>query len=356
MIALSAPDAISPAVRRMRRFLFEPFEAGTFLKLCLVALVTEGFSGNFNHSWSRGHALHRQTTITTIPTVTTAGPWTTNHLTPAWFAGLAAIVAISIVVALVLFYLITRLRFAYFHCLVSNTREIGPGWRLYRSQATRFFWMNLAVGLCFAAVIAVLALAFAAQIFRVIHEAGGHPAVGPMLALILPAALGFVLMIVAAIAVDLILRDFLLPHYALDNATAGEAWTASWGRFRAEPGAFVGYGLLRIFLPLVAWVGIVMILILPMIFTVAAVAVVEIGIHAAFAHGTGALPAEGIALQVVIGVIAAALTLLVWVGAGGPLNTAVREYALVFYGGRYQRLGDLLGPLPAAGWTGPGVS
>jgi len=31
---------------------------------------------------------------------------------------------------------------------------------------------------------------------------------------------------------------------------------------------------------------------------------------------------------------------------GGPLSTGVREYALIFYGGRYQVLGDALYPPP----------
>jgi hypothetical protein len=33
---------------------------------------------------------------------------------------------------------------------------------------------------------------------------------------------------------------------------------------------------------------------------------------------------------------------------GGPLSTGLREYALIFYGGRYQALGNILYPPPAA--------
>jgi hypothetical protein len=47
MFALSAADAISPAVQRTRMFLFRPFRWGTYLKLCLVALITEGIGANF---------------------------------------------------------------------------------------------------------------------------------------------------------------------------------------------------------------------------------------------------------------------------------------------------------------------
>lgn len=342
MIPLSAPDAIAPALERMRGFLFRPFRLGTFLKLCLVALVTEGFGEHFRSSWQPSHR------VSTIHTAEAAGAWTPIGGL-AWVAGMTALAIAAIIVGFVIFYLITRLRFAYFHCLVYNTREIRPGWRLYRGQATRFFWMNVAVGICFFLVALVVALFFAGGIWQLFRSSGGHPPLGPMLALILPLIPLIFLFVAAAIAVDLILRDFMLPHYALENATAGQAWAEAWRRIRAEKGAFVGYGLLRVFLPLVAWVGIILILILPMILTVGAVAVIEIGIHAASAHAAGALPAEGIALQVVVGIVATALTALVWIGAGGPLNTAVREYALVFYGGRYQALGDRLAPSPVAG-------
>src|ERR1700758_4492378 len=50
MHAMSAADAISPAVLRTKDFLFRPFNWGTFLKLGLVALLTEGLGSNFNSS------------------------------------------------------------------------------------------------------------------------------------------------------------------------------------------------------------------------------------------------------------------------------------------------------------------
>jgi hypothetical protein len=46
MNVFSAADAIAPAISRTNRFLFHPFRLGTFLKLSLVAVITEGMSGN----------------------------------------------------------------------------------------------------------------------------------------------------------------------------------------------------------------------------------------------------------------------------------------------------------------------
>jgi hypothetical protein len=48
--------------------------------------------------------------------------------------------------------------------------------------------------------------------------------------------------------------------------------------------------------------------------------------------------------------------MLVGIAVGGPVSTAMREYALVFYGGRYQRLGEILYPPPPdAGLPAPGI-
>ena len=42
MQPISAVDAVSPAIERTREFLFRPFKWSTYLKLGLVAIITEG--------------------------------------------------------------------------------------------------------------------------------------------------------------------------------------------------------------------------------------------------------------------------------------------------------------------------
>ena len=343
MLVLSAADAVSPAIQRTITFLFRPFRLSTYLKLCLVAVVTEGFGGNFNFSGPAGHISKRGASFFPSPT-----------LTSGWIAVLVAISVVSIVIGCLLFYLITRLRFAYFHCLIHNTKEIGPGWRLYRAPATRFFWLNLVVGLCFLLAAALIALPFAAGFWRLLRDtpAGGHPDVGSMLALILPLIPIILLLVLAALAVDLILRDLMLPHFALENATADEAWSGAWTRIKAEKGGFFVYALLRVILPIVAVIGIFVVLILPAIVFIAAVVAVEVGIHVAISNAM-----IGIFFEVLAGLVAFGIALVVGIGVGGPVSTAIRQYALLFYGSRYQPLGDILFPPPPnVGLNAPGIA
>ena len=218
-------------------------------------------------------------------------------------------------------------------------REIRPGWHLYRDQARRFFWMNIVVGLCFFLAILVLALPFISGFWRIAQDthAGIQPHVGAIIALVLPIIPLILLLILAAFVTDIVLRDFMLPHYALENAALGQAWAAVWARIRSQKGPFFVYALLRIVLPIIGVILLFAILIIPGILFVAIVAGLEIGIHAAFGGG-------GAPLMILVGVVSFLIALVVGICFGGPLSTATREYALIFYGGRYQALGDILFP------------
>jgi hypothetical protein len=263
-----------------------------------------------------------------------------------WIAAAVAAVLLAILLCLVIFYLVTRLRFAFFHCLIHNSSEIRPGWRLYREQATRFFWLNLGVGFCFLLLVVLVALPFVAGFIRLFHETppGGPPDWGLLLSLVLPLIPILILLALVGVALDVILRDWMLPHYALEDATAGEAWQEVWDRITAEKSQFAVYALLRLILPVIATIGLFIVLLIPGLMVAGSVAAIVYAIHSAFADATGVSALIGILLQVFFGVVAFGYALLAGICLGGPVSTGVREYALIFYGGRYQALGDLLYP------------
>ena len=301
MHAMSAADAISPAVLRTKDFLFRPFRWGTFLKLGLVALITEGQGSNFRSSTPSSHGGGGSVL---------AGQGAMIHslsdIPPLWIAEGVAAILLAFVIAAAIFYLITRLRFAFFHCLVHNTKLIRPGWELYKEQSSRFFWLNIAVAVCFLLLVGLIAIPFAAGFWRVFHDMqpSGHPNIGLVIGLVLPLLPIIFLLMVTAIALDIIMRDWMLPHIALENASAGEAWNSVWARIKAEKGQFFAYALLRLILPIIASIAIFMILLIPGLVLAGAVAGVEFGIHSAFANSTGSASVAGIMLQVFFGVVA----------------------------------------------------
>jgi hypothetical protein len=337
MRAISAVDAVSLAIQRTREFLFRPFKWRTFLKLGLVAIVTEGLGSNM-HSSSHTNPSSGHGPMINSP----------SDIRPEWIVAIVAAVLLAIVVSIVIFYLGTRLRFAFFHCLIHNTKEIRPGWWLYGTQAMRFFWLNLAVGFCFLLLVGLAAIPFVAGFVRLYHETqqNGHPDIGLVLALLLPLIPIILLLALAGVVADLILRDCMLPHFALEDATAGEAWSEVWARIKAEKRQFLAYALLRVVLPTIAMVGLFIVLIVPGLALAGAYGAFEYGLHSAFADATGSAAVAGFLLQVFFGVVAFGFALLVSICLGGPLSTGVREYALIFYGGRYRALGDILYPRP----------
>jgi hypothetical protein len=337
MRAISAVDSVSLAVTRTKEFLFRPFTWGTYLKLGLVAIITEGLGGNMRSSTHGGQSSGHGPVINSL-----------SDIPAGWIAAIVAAVLVAIVLSIVVFYLITRLRFAFFHCLIHNTKEIRPGWWLYRDQAMRFFWLNVVVGFCFLLLVVLVALPFVAGFWRLFRETqqGGQLDVGLLLSLVLPLIPIILLLALAGIAAEVILRDWMLPHFALDNATAGEAWTRVRARIKAEKRQFFVYALLRVVLPLIAMVGLFILLIIPGLALVGSLAAVEYGLHSAFADATGAAAVTGVLLEVFFGVLAFGFALLASICLGGPVSTGIREYALLFYGGRYQALGDILYPPP----------
>ncbi len=349
MIVFSATEALSPAIERTRRLLFAPFRWGTFLKLCAVAVFTEGFGGNFNFS-GPSHSSHHSgnppsLTATGFSSSTLPTGLSPFSLTPGWIALIVVGVLLAIAISILLFYLITRLRFALFYCLAYQVKEIRPGWTLYREQANRFFVFNLVVGLIFM-VLMVLAIApFAVglvQVFRSTH-AGERFDFALFFSLFIPLFALFFVIVLLAIAVDIVLRDFMLPHFALEDASAGEAWAEVRTRIAAEKGSFFLYAVLRILLPIAASIALVMVMAIPMLIVFGILAAIFAGIHMML---TGGLAFAGIVLEGLIGLAAVAIGLFLAICFGGPLSLWVRNFALVFYGGRYPLLGDVLFPPP----------
>ena len=344
MKVLSASQAVSPAVERTVRFLFRPFQWATYLKLAAVACITEGFSANLGSS-------HQQSSW---PSGGAGAPF---HLSNELITLITLAVVACLAIGIFVFYLVTRLRFAFFHCLVRQTREIRPGWRLYRAQAMRFFKTSLLIWLLLLCIAVAVMLPFGFKFYDLYREVQVGGQLDPIRVLVLllvffPVAL---LLCLVVWAVDVMLRDFMLPHVALDDASVEEAWAAARGRIEAEKGKFFVYLLLRLLLPLVAGIALFLVLAIPLLIVFGILAVTAVGFHALLADATGVGAIIRVVCEVLFGIVGVGLGLLLAVSFVGPIATWIRNYALLFYGGRYRALGDLLDPPPppppADPWT-----
>jgi hypothetical protein len=300
-----------------------------------VACITEGFSAHLNSP--SGHNISPG-----------AGGWPTFHIPAEVIAAIVAALLLCLVIGIFVFYLITRLRFAFFHCLVHKTKVIRQPWALYRVQATRFFKASLVVWLCYLAILLMVLLPFLVTFFEVIKNAasGGQFEIGKFLLTLLPFIGIMIVLSLAGYLIEVVLHDFILPHLALEDSSFGDAWAAVRLRIGAEKGSFVFYFFLRAILPFVAMIAVLIVAAIPLLIVFGALGLAGMGFHAALASGTGLIAFFRIAIEIMFGVIGAGLGLLVAFSLGGPVATWVRNYALLFYGGRYATLGNMLYPTP----------
>jgi hypothetical protein len=337
MNSYSATQAISPAIDRTKRYLFHPFKWSTYLKLSVVACLTEGVSTGYNSNFNLPSGHHASSSSSSFPSFNLS-----SEVIVLIVIGVLACIAIGIYLS----YLIIRLRFAYFHCLAHQTKEIRPGWRLYRTQGMRYFIANLIIGLIFLFVLVLVALPFVFGFYRLYlsSQAGGPFNVGGVFLLLLPFIGIVICLCLVAYAVNAVLHDFILPHMALENLTVLQSWAVVKTRIGAEKGSFAMYLLMRMLVPMAAYIAVFIVMIIPLVIVIGILVLTGVGFHAAFEGATGVIAFIGIFIEVVLGLIGLAFVLLLGFGLGGPIATWIRNYALLFYGGRYQALGDILSP------------
>lgn len=345
MYAYSAADLISPAIKRTKWFLFQPFRWTTFLKLCAVSVLTEGVSGRLNFNTPGGHGSHTSSAPSAAPSGLPSAPF---GLSPMEIALIAAFTVLCIGLALVIFYLVTRLRFAMFHCLVYQTREIRPGWQIYEAQSWRFFLLSVAVGFVFLGLIIIATLPFIIGFYRMFRSAQPGDAfnLASFFSLFLPLIPVVIALLLIAIALHIILNDLMLPHMALENASAGTAWQQAWLHITSEKGGFLLYAFLRVVLPIAAIILAAIALIIPSLLVFGALGVSAAGLGVLIATASGVNKLLLILVEAIIFLAVITLAICLALCVGGPIGVGIRNYALLFYGGRYKALGDLLTPLP----------
>jgi hypothetical protein len=260
---------------------------------------------------------------------------------------ITALAAIALFVFCVYCFLLsTRLRFAFVHSLIHQTHAFRSAAKLYSDEADRFFSASMLVWLSFLVAVSLAVAGIAALAFAlgVTPASGSTLSPGRFLLLYLSsAAIGLILLLAAGVA-QVVLNDFILPHMALEGAPFPRAWADACTRIAANRESFLVYFVMRISLPLAAGLA------LGLLAWVVEWAVFGLlGISAAgFAAMLDGAPGWRSGLLAVIQAIFALLGLgagaAIAVSFAGPLGVFMRNYALVFYGGYYQALGNLLDP------------
>jgi len=335
MKAYSASEAVWPALVRTYEYLFRGFKIETFLKLAALGTLCEGFIVSFKFSAPNAFPFDLRTSV-----------WKPFLLAPK-FLPVTMLGTIAIfLVGVCCFYLVTRLRFGFFHSLVHQTRQIRSSAKLYSVEADHFFAASMLVWLTFLVVGVLAFLLFIVAAYGVIATPTpeGKLDPEPFFFLFAPCfAIALVLTLAACMA-QVVLNDFVLPHMAIEGASFRKAWEAARLRIAANKETFVSFFILRLAMPLIA--GLVL------GFAAWVVGLIVFGILGMSAAGftamldgtTGLREYALVAVEFVFIVLGLCAGLLIAVSFGGPLSVFMRSYALFFYGGHFTALGNLLEP------------
>jgi len=337
----SATEAIGPAIARTKWFLFQPFHWGRFLKLALVSCLAEGgmSSCNFNRSLPSGNNGGAHTPF----------HWPTDHMPhipplpamAAIFGFMLVAMLIVIPVGIFISYLLIRLRFSYFDCVLRGRDRIGEAWSRYHRQAMRYLGLSLMIGVCFWVLIGVLAYQGYQHFQPLLQRLGtdNPPEFMDFLPLIAAAFSSLMLIGIAAALIHIAMSNFVLPHMALEDASIGEALADVWDDVRMEPLQFFLFIVLRFLVALVGGIAGAIAIGIPFVILVLIGVVVVLLLKLAST-------ALAIFLGVPAGILLLGLLILAFIGLAGTIGTFRRNYALLFYAGRYPAMAEILWPPP----------
>ena len=336
---LSAVDVINPAFERMKHSLFRPFRLRQWFRWALVGL----FAGEIGQSSGCTARFPLEMLNTQIPRE--PGPiWPDRS--PLFFAGLALVVVLGVVLVIILTYVSSRMRFVLFDGVVDGECRIRHSWNRRGGPAFRYFLFQLlvsAAGLLSIAVLFGLPLLLALRLGWL-----GNPA-AHLLPLVLGAVLLFFLffgVVIAMLLVHVLTKDFVVPQMAIDDVSVSTGWAHLWSLIKANMATYAGYIGMKILLAIAASVivGIAGML----IFMILLIPFGGLGLVAVFAGqaaGIGWNPVT-IAIAIVYGALCFLLFFVLACLASVPAVFFFPAYATYFFAERYPALHALLYPPP----------
>jgi len=353
MKPLSPVDALSPAFRRTGAVFGEPFRFWFFIKIALIAALTQSgmYSAMFSYPMQAlqfgalGRMPHRQA-YPPYGNSFAAGPGD-FHAAGIMLIVFAALTVVGLVFWVGMTYLYCRLRFMLFDLVVYQQGRVGLAWSKYGRQTWRFLGLLVLVILVFLLVAAVtVGPAFLHFFVRMrgmdpqVFAANPFAVFGNMLPLIGACILLGLLWGIA----DAIMQDFLLPPLAVENAPLESSFRRFFTLLRSSFGSVLVYLLLRFV------IGIALVWALFLIgfiaFALLALGAAGVGFllyHALWHAGLGGHTVF-FAYVAAAGLLLLALYLLLLVSIYGIAAVFKQSYAAYFFGSHYPELGNRLEP------------
>jgi hypothetical protein len=354
MNTLSPADALGPAFQRAREVMAAPFRLGFFLKIALVAALTQPSFYSVIVSYpiqgvqlAGGAAMQHPGRMhfgPGDPTATFAGPSAV-----AGFAIFAILLLIGLVVWVLATYLFCRLRFTLFDLVVYRHRSVREAWRKYGRQTWRYFGVVLLASFVFLILMAATAgplLVHMLKSMRRLASMGANPNPWPLLGQIFPFIGVCMLLGLVWVVVDAVLQDFVLPPMAIEDAPIEGAFGRFFALLQGDPVSVLVYLLLRFVVALgISWVLMMVVFAALLILGMGGLAV-GFGLYHAMWPVSLGLRVVFVAIVAAMALVLLALYLLAMIAVYGTTAVFKQSYAAYFFGSRYPELGNRMEPPP----------
>jgi hypothetical protein len=341
-VPISAVDTITLAFQHTRRQLLQPFRFWQWTRLAIVGLLAgeAGSSGGFNFPTNFNLPQHPHSSENFFSTVL-------PNIDPATLSALIAVLVVAGFVFVIVFaYVSSVMRFILFDSILAKECHIRQGWSRRHAIGWKYFLWQLGFMAFVIAVLAVLlgipaAIAYAIGWFRAPNE---H-----VLALVLGGiALFFFLLIffIAAGAIQVLTKDFVVPQMALEGIGAVEGWRRLRPLLESEKGSYATYVGMKIVLAIGA--GIIVGIVGLILGLIIAIPAVGLAIVAAITGKTAGLSWNvfTITAAIVVGSILLAVFLYVIALISVPVTVFFPAYSIYFFAPRYRPLSLALYPPP----------
>jgi hypothetical protein len=241
-ISVAAP--ISPALDRVKRLLFQPFDLGKWFVIgfCawLAGLGERGGGFNFHSPGGGGHGgggTYRRE-------FDEARHYVLENL--YWIVPLVMAVAVLGFGLWMLFrWLNSRGRFMFLHCVALDKAEVAVPWQKFAHEGNSLFLFRLGFGLIGMALMLPFAVVAGLMIFRM--SFGGQWNIRGIMGLV---GLGLLLILIGIVfaIISKFTKDFVVPIMFLRGKRCLEAWRELLGLLSDNLGQFILYLLFQIVL------------------------------------------------------------------------------------------------------------
>jgi hypothetical protein len=239
---ISVTLPISPAMDRVKRLLFQPFDLGKWFVIGFGAWLAHlggGGSGSGFHLPMRGGDIHAWYERTRY--------YVTENL--SWILPLVGFLMVfGLALWVLLIWLSSRGRFIFLHCVALDKAEVAEPWNKYAHEGNSLCRFRLVFGLIGMVLIMPLVVLAVILVVRMVNYGGFRP--GSILVLV---GLGLVLVTTGLIfsAIAKLTEDFVVPIMYLRGGTCRAGWGELLGLISTYLAPFILYLLFQIVLSIV---------------------------------------------------------------------------------------------------------